>query len=89
MKLKKNVTLIKEQEKIILCLNDKRCPVAEADIYLVKAIKRGISKEEKLKELIMEHDSSNETVAGFTLAKFILDYQFYLDNDDDYYEITM
>lgn len=89
MKWKKNVTVIREQGNIILCLGKKQCSVPETDIYLVKAIKTGVHDEEKLKELIMEHDSSNETVAGLTLAKFILDYQIYLEKDNDYYEITM
>ena len=89
MKWKKNVTVTKEHENMILCLNKTQCVLKETDVYLAKAIKGGIHQEEKLKALIMEHDNANEVVAGFTLAKFILDYQFYLDKDDDYYEITM
>ncbi|HEX3021646.1 MAG TPA: hypothetical protein VHP81_04550, partial [Lachnospiraceae bacterium] len=60
-----------------------------ADLYLVEAIRKGIHEDDQLKKLIMEHDSSNEIVAGFTLAKFILDYQSYLEEDRGYYEITM
>jgi len=89
MKWKKNVTVIEEQEIVILCLGKNQCPVKEADLYIVKAIKKGIYGEEKIKEMIMKHDNSNEIVAGLTLAKFILDYQSYLEKDKGYYEITM
>lgn len=89
MKWKKNVTVIREQENVILCLGKNRCSVPEADIYLVKAIQKGIYEEEKLKGLIMKHDNSNEIVAGLTLAKFILDYQNFVEKDNGYYEITM
>ena len=89
MKWKKNVTIISKQGNVILCLGKKQRPVPELDIYLVKAIQKGIHDEEKLKELIMEHDNSNEIVAGFTLAKFILDYQNFVEKDNGYYEITM
>lgn len=89
MKWKKNVTAIREQGNVILCLGKSQCPVPEADLYLVKAILKGVHEEEKLKQLIMEHDNSNETVAGLTLAKFILDYQDFIEKDNGYYEITM
>jgi hypothetical protein len=89
MKWKRKVTVITEQGNTSLCLGDSRCPVPEADLYLVEAIRKGIHEDDQLKKLIMEHDSSNEIVAGFTLAKFILDYQSYLEEDRGYYEITM
>lgn len=89
MKWKKSVTVIREEGNIILCLGKKQCPVSETDTYIVEAMIKGVHEEEKLKELIMERDNSNDTVAGLTLAKFILDYQIYLEKDDDYYEITM
>lgn len=89
MKWKRKVLIITDQEKVFLCLGENRCFVPEADIYLVEAISKGIHEEEKLKELIMEHDNSNEIVAGLSLAKFILDYQSYIEKDNGYYEITM
>ncbi|MFA9466318.1 MAG: hypothetical protein ACERKN_18780 [Velocimicrobium sp.] len=78
-----------EQGKFVLCLGENCCLVPEADRYLVEAIREGIHQVEKLKILIMEHDNANEIVAGFTLAKFILDYQDYIEKDQGYYEITM
>lgn len=89
MNWRRKVTIITEQGKIFLCLGENRCPVPEVDRYLVEAIKNGIHEQEKLKELIMGHDKSNEIVAGLTLAKFILDYQNYIEKDKGYYEITM
>lgn len=89
MKWKRKVTVITEEGNVILCLGDNHCSVPETDLYLVNAVKKGIHEEEKLKELIMEHDNANEIVAGLTLAKFILDYQSYLEEDHGYYEITM
>lgn len=89
MRWKKNVTVTREQGNVMLHLGKKQCNVPESDIYLVEVIKKGIHEDEKLKELIMEHDNSNETVTGLTLAKFILDYQDYLEKDNGYYEITM
>ncbi len=89
MKWKRKVTITREQEEAFLCLDKNRCTIPESDLYLVEAIRKGTHEEEKLKELIMAHDSSNEIVAGLTLAKFILDYQSYLEEDNDYFEITM
>lgn len=89
MKWKRKVIIITEQEKAILCLGESRSPVPETDLYLVEAVRKGIHEEEKLKELIMEHDNTNDIIAGLTLAKFILDYQSYLEEDHGYYEIDM
>jgi hypothetical protein len=89
MKWKRKVLIITEQDHTVLCLGKNLCAVPEADCYLVEAVKKGIHEEEKLKELIMQHDNSNEIVAGLTLAKFILDYQSYLEEDHGYYEITV
>lgn len=89
MKWKRKVTVITEQGSPILCLGDSRYPVTEADLYLIEAIRDGIHEEEKLKELIMEHDKSDEILAGLTLAKFILDYQRFIEKDNGYFEITM
>jgi hypothetical protein len=89
MKWKRKVTVSTEQGNMFLCLGENRHPVSESERYLVEAIKAGIHEEEKLKELIMEHDNCNEIVAGFTLAKFILDYQNYIEKDNGYYEIIM
>lgn len=89
MKWKKNVRIIEKQGIVILCLGKNSCTVSESDIYLVNAMKNGIHEEENLKEMIMKHDNANEAVAGFTLAKFILDYQNYLEKDKGYYEITL
>lgn len=89
MKLKRKVTVIREAGDVFLCLGQNRCSIPESDLYLVEAIRKGIHEEDRLKELIMEHDNSNEIVAGLTLAKFILDYQSYLEEDNGYYEIIM
>ncbi|MDK2808122.1 MAG: hypothetical protein PWP24_856 [Clostridiales bacterium] len=89
MKWKRKVKMTTEQGNVILWLGRNRCQVAQEDRYLAEAIKEGLHEEEKLKALIMEHDNANEIVAGFTLAKFILDYQDYIEKDHGYYEITM
>lgn len=89
MRWKKKVEVLKEQGNSILCRGKNVRVVLEEDLYLVEAIKKGVHEEEKLKKLIMEHDNANEIIAGLTLAKFILDYQSYLEEDDGYYEITM
>ena len=89
MKWKRKVTVTREQGESVLCLDKNRCSIPKADLYLVEAIWKGIHEDEKLKELIMEHDNCNEIVSGLTLAKFILDYQSYLEEDHGYYEITM
>lgn len=89
MKWKRKVTVTREQEEVFLCLGKERCAIPESDIYLVEAVWKGTYEEEKLKELIMKHDNCNEIVSGFTLAKFILDYQNYIEKDHGYYEITM
>jgi len=89
MKWKRKVTVTREQGESFLRLEKNRCSVPEADRYLVEAIWEGIQEEEKLKELIMKHDDCNEIVSGLTLAKFILDYQSYLEEDHGYYEITL
>lgn len=89
MKWKRKVTVVTEQENLILCMGKTQCVVPDADAYLVEVIMTGIHEEEKLKKLIMKHDSCNEIVAGLTLAKFILDYQGFIEKDQGYYEITM
>lgn len=89
MKWKNRVEIISEHGNVILSLGKNRCPMVDTDYYLAEAIKKGIHKEEELKKLIMDHDESNEIVAGLTLAKFILDYQSYLEENNGYYEITM
>ncbi len=89
MKWKRKVTVNKEQGNTYLCLGDSRCPVSVEDLYLVEAIHHGMKEEDQLKKLIMKNDNANEIVAGLTLAKFILDYQNYLEEDHGYFEITM
>lgn len=88
MKWKRKVTLKTENNQFLLCHGENSLPVKNEDLYLVKAIKKGIHDENKLKHLVMEHDDTNETVAGFTLAQFILDYQEYIEDDKSHYEIT-
>ena len=89
MKLKRKVSSITEQNGLVICLGDNRYNVPQEDAYLVEALSDGIYEEEKLKELIMKHDGCDEIVAGLVLAKFILDYHDYLEEDRGYYEITM
>lgn len=89
MKWKRKVSIVREQDEIRLCLGEHWTNVAREDRYLVEAIQNGIDKEEQLKNLIMKHDQTNDIVSGLTLAKFILDYQDYLEKDHGYFEITM
>lgn len=89
MKWKRKVNMIEQEEEMVLCLGERWIVVAKEDTYLVEAIQNGTWEEEELKSLIMKHDQCNEIVAGLTLAKFILDYQDYIEKDQGYFEITV
>ena len=89
MKWKRTVRVTTAQGEIVLCLGETQCVVPEADRYLVEAIENGIHEEETLKQRIMKQENTNEIMAGLTLAKFILDYQQFIEKNYDYYEITM
>ena len=84
----KNEINIKQEKGYMLQLNEKTCQVKKEDEYLIKAIKQGMETNEELKTIIMKVKNVNETVAGFILAQFILDYQYYIEEDHSYFEIT-
>ena len=87
MKLKEGI-LIHKKEQYILELNNEKCRVNREDAYLIDALHCGVEKSEELKKLIMKEKRVNEAAAGFTLARFILDYQNYLEEDKSFFEIT-
>lgn len=88
MKWKRKVSIVIQDEELILSLGENWSVVAKRDWYLVNAVKNGVCEEEELKCLIMEQDQCNDIVAGLTLAKFILDYQNYIEKEKGYFEIT-
>lgn len=88
MKWKRKVSIVIQDEELILSLGENWSVVAKRDWYLVNAVKNGVWEEEELKCLIMEQDQCNDIVAGLTLAKFILDYQNYIEKEKGYFEIT-
>ena len=87
MKLKEG-TMIYKKEQYILELNNEKCRVNREDAYLIDALHSGVEKSEELKKLIMKEKKVNEAAAGFTIARFILDYQNYLEEDKSFFEIT-
>lgn len=84
----KNEIEIKQKDRYILQLDDKVCHVKKEDEYLINAINQNVETNEELKTIIMKEKNVNETVAGFILAQFILDYRYYIEEDHSYFEIT-
>lgn len=87
MKWKKDVTLDK-QEPWRLRFGDKVLPIAEGDVYLVKAVEKGICNDEDLIRLIAKEEGIDETAAAFGLAQFLLDYSDFIAEDTGHYVIT-
>ncbi|MDD2972144.1 MAG: hypothetical protein PHE02_08455 [Lachnospiraceae bacterium] len=87
MKWKKDVILDK-QKSWRLHLDDKVLPIAEGDVYLVKAVEEGICNDEDLVRLIAREEGIDETAAAFGLAQFLLDYSDFIAEDTAHYMIT-
>ena len=64
MRWKKDVILDK-QNSWRLRLGDKVLPIAEGDVYLIKAVEEGICNDEDLVRLIAKEESIDETAAAF------------------------
>ncbi|MEG0919705.1 MAG: hypothetical protein RSE61_07255 [Anaerovoracaceae bacterium] len=71
-----------------LCLGNKIVSIAKEDIYIVKAVEDGISKDEDLVRLIAETEEIDEISAAFGLAQFLLDYSDFIAEDNSHYIIT-
>lgn len=87
MKWKKDVILDK-QNSWRLRRGDKVLPIAEGDVYLVKAVEEGICNDEDLVTLIAREEGIDETAAAFGLAQFLLDYSDFIAEDTSHYTIT-
>lgn len=71
-----------------LCLAEKQMPIAPKDVYLAKAMLRGVHDIEALKELISKAEGIDDTAAAFGLAQFILDYGDFIAPDTGHFMIT-
>ncbi|MEG2266252.1 MAG: hypothetical protein RSC68_18205 [Acinetobacter sp.] len=87
MKWKKDV-ILEKQQPWQLRLGDKITPIAERDMYLIKAVEKGISNDEDLVRLVAEEEGIDETAAAFGLAQFLLDYSDFIAEDRSHVMIT-
>ncbi|MEG1360875.1 MAG: hypothetical protein RSE23_14545 [Clostridia bacterium] len=87
MKWKKDV-ILEKQQPWQLRLGDKVTPVAQRDIYLIKAMEKGISNDEDLVRLVANEEGIDETAAAFGLAQFLLDYSDFIAEDQSHVMIT-
>ncbi|MEG1578420.1 MAG: hypothetical protein RR336_06620 [Oscillospiraceae bacterium] len=87
MKWKPGITLT-GQDDPQLCLAEKQMPIAPKDVYLAKAMLRGVHDIEALKELIANAEGIDDTAAAFALAQFVLDYGDFIAPDTAHLIIT-
>lgn len=87
MKWKKDV-ILEKQQPWQLRLGDKVTPIAERDIYLIKAVEKGICNDEDLVRLVAKEEGIDETAAAFGLAQFLIDYGDFIAEDKSHFMIT-
>lgn len=87
MKWKPEVILTGRIE-LQLCMGDRIKQVAPGDVHIAKAMKKGVSDIEQLKELIAKVEGIDEISAAFGLAQFILDYGDFIADDTSHYIIA-
>ncbi|MDD3252812.1 MAG: hypothetical protein PHV18_09650 [Lachnospiraceae bacterium] len=87
MRWKEDVILEKENP-LRLRWGDKVLSIAERDVYLVKAVEKGICNDEDLVRLVAKEEGIDETAVAFGLAQFLLDYSDFIEEDTSHYIIT-
>lgn len=83
MRFKPKVIITGERDcPCTLSLNGITKEVDQSVLYLVDAIQNGTYRNEDLKDIIINKEQSDDVLAGFTLAQFILDYQYYIEENE-------
>lgn len=87
MKWKNGVTVLRDGSGYMLKLDNDMCMIEE-EAYIIEAVESGTCDDEELKKIIIKHEKSNDVIAGLTLARFILNYQRFVEEDREHYSIV-
>ena len=78
MRWREGVTVKKENGEWILRNQEESMHIAKKDCQIVEIMERGICENNEMIRFLVEENGTDEVVAGFLLAQFMVDYMDFI-----------